>query len=110
MGGASRAGSGSPNGGLSVDQVNGHQASFTTLSTPASIRRNDLTARHWHNRYIAWQARDRRQREEREKLLAEQRRIFGGENEDGDEDGLCSSMMEYFAGLDFIMETDEPRG
>lgn len=69
-------------------------------------KRNDLSARHWHNRYIAWLAREAKQREEREKLLAEQKRIFGGENEEEDSDGLCSNMMEYFVGLDSIMESD----
>lgn len=66
-------------------------------------RRNDLSARHWHNRYVAWQNRERRQREEWERLAAEQQRIFGGEKGEGDEDGLCSNMMEYFVKLDFIM-------
>ena len=66
-------------------------------------KRNDLTARHWHNRYIAWQARERRQREEKERLRQEQRRIFGGDSQDGEEeDGLCSKMMEYFGGLDYL--------
>lgn len=55
---------------------------------------------------MAWQARARRQSEERERLLAEQRRIFGGESEEDDEDGLCWNMMDYFVKLDFITETD----
>lgn len=39
---------------------------------------------------------------EKEKAkVKEQIRIFGGE-EEGDEDGLCDKMMEYFGGLDFI--------
>ena len=66
-------------------------------------KRNDLTARHWHNRYIAWQARERRQKEEQERLRQEQRRIFGGDSQDGDEaEGLCPVMMEYFDGLDYL--------
>ena len=58
---------------------------------------------------MAWQARERRQRGEREKLLAAQRRIFGGETGEEDEHGLCSAMMDYFVGLEFIMAdgTDE---
>ena len=68
-------------------------------------RRNDLSARHWHNRYLAWQVRERRQLEEREKLEADQRRIFGGESGEDDEDGLCHKMLEYFGSLDFI---DDP--
>ncbi|KAL9103696.1 MAG: hypothetical protein Q9163_001290 [Psora crenata] len=60
------------------------------------LRRNDLSARHWHNRYLAWQARERRQDEEREKLRQEQRRIFGGDSQDGEEeDGLCTVMLEH---------------
>ncbi|KAL8838986.1 MAG: hypothetical protein Q9170_001916 [Blastenia crenularia] len=50
--------------------------------------------------------RERRQREERDRLLAEQRRIFGGEAGEDDEHGLCSNMLDYFAGLDFITEAD----
>jgi hypothetical protein len=34
-------------------------------------------------------------------LAKEQMRVFGGE-EEGDEDGLCDRMMEFFGGLDFI--------
>ncbi|KAL8733145.1 MAG: hypothetical protein Q9166_002337 [cf. Caloplaca sp. 2 TL-2023] len=74
--------------------------------TRGGTKRNELPARHWHNRYMAWQSRERRQREEQEKLLTDQRRIFGGENGEEDEEGLCSNMLEYFAGLDFIMEPD----
>lgn len=69
-------------------------------------KRSDLSARHWHNRYMAWQARERRQKEERDRLLTEQRRIFGGESGEEDDNGLCSNMMQYFVGLDFIMECD----
>ena len=68
-------------------------------------QRGDLTARHWHNRYIAWQNRDRRQREEQQKLMADRRRIFGGcDTDDADEEGLCAKMMQYFSGLDYIEE------
>ncbi|MCJ1232688.1 hypothetical protein MMC14_000641 [Varicellaria rhodocarpa] len=73
-------------------------------STPLQthFRRNDPSARHWHNRYIAWQNRERRQAEERKKLEDEQQRIFGGDDGESDEDGLCQRMMEYFGTLDFI--------
>ncbi|KAI4155139.1 MAG: hypothetical protein LQ341_000236 [Variospora aurantia] len=64
-------------------------------SKQANAHRTELSAQHWHSRYIAWQRHDRRQREEPERLLAEQRRIFGGEMEEGDEDGLCSNMMAH---------------
>lgn len=43
---------------------------------------------------------ERQVAKEKEKAT-EQIRIFGGE-EEGDEDGLCDKMMEYFGGLDFI--------
>ena len=74
---------------------------FTSV-TQQSTRRNDLSARHWQNRYLAWQVRERRQVEEREKLEADRRRIFGGESGERDEYGLCESMMKYFGTLDFI--------
>ena len=77
------------------------------LSAPlrrSNFRRHDLTARHWQNRWVAWQARENRQQEERAKLDSEQRRIFGGENEEGDEFGLCARMLEFFGALDFIEE------
>jgi len=62
-----------------------------------------LSARHWHNRYLAWQARERKQREERERLKAEQKRIFGGDSQDGDdEDGLCCRMMDFFVAMDYL--------
>ena len=62
----------------------------------------DVAARHWHNRYMAWQVRERKQKEEQDKLEVEQRRIFGGDPGEGDDEGLCSRMLEYFGGLDFI--------
>ena len=77
------------------------------LPTTAPATKPTPGARHWHNKYIAWQARDRRQREERAKLEAEKRRIFGGDESDnergtGEDDILCEKMLEYFGGLDFI--------
>ena len=69
-------------------------------STP---RRNDLTARHWHNRILAWQFREKRQRGEKHRLEAEKQRLFGGDSHDGvDADFLCGQMMEYFVGLDYL--------
>jgi len=65
-------------------------------------RRGDISARHWHNRYIAWQTREGRQREERKRLMEDRKRIFGGESDENDEDEICSKMMEYFNGLDYI--------
>ncbi|MCJ1361887.1 hypothetical protein MMC16_000988 [Acarospora aff. strigata] len=63
-------------------------------------RQTELNARHWHNRYTAWQLRDKRQREEKDKLEAEQRRICGGEV--GDDLSLCYRMLEYFVSLDYM--------
>lgn len=46
--------------------------------------------------------RERQVAKEKEKEeVKKQIRIFGGE-EEGDDDGLCDKMMEYFGGLDFI--------
>ena len=45
--------------------------------------------------------REKRQREERERLREEERRIFGGEDGDGD-GGLARKMLEFFGGLDFL--------
>ena len=66
------------------------------------VRRGDASAQHWHNRFVAWKNRERRQREERQQLMEERKRLFGGESEEGDESGLCSKMLEYFEGLDYI--------
>jgi len=77
----------------------------TRLSAPplhTFTRRGDISARHWHNRYIAWQTREGRQREERKRLMEDRKRIFGGESDENDEDEICSKMMEYFNGLDYI--------
>lgn len=47
--------------------------------------------------------REKRQKEEKEKLEADQRWIFGGDSQDGDDaEFLCSHMMDYFAGLDYL--------
>ncbi|KAL8747835.1 MAG: hypothetical protein Q9190_000335 [Brigantiaea leucoxantha] len=87
-----------------ADRLGLYNSSNPSLPLPATGRKNDLSARHWHNRYVAWQNRERRQAEERKKLAAERQRIFGGDSDEGDEDGLCSNMMRYFVALDFIEE------
>lgn len=66
------------------------------------LPRSPITAKHWHNKYVAWQVRERRQKEERERLKEEQRRIFGDDSQDGVDDGLCTKMMDYFTGLDYL--------
>ena len=93
----------------SSQSANFQLPSLADPQIPASLfchvrpRRADMSARHWHNTYLTWQARERKQKEERERLQQEQRRIFGGDSQDGeDEDGLCSRMMEYFGGLDYL--------
>lgn len=65
-------------------------------------RRNDLSAKHWHNRYLAWQVRVRKQKEESERLKEERKRIFGGDGNEAEDDGLCSRMMDYFVRLDYL--------
>ncbi|MCJ1247122.1 hypothetical protein MMC30_004333 [Trapelia coarctata] len=78
-------------------------ASFRRLSGAGGGGGSGVAARHWHNRYLAWQTRERRQREERAALEAEKKRIFGeASGEDEGDEGLCERMMEYFWGLDFI--------
>lgn len=75
------------------------------LSTPRCplIRKNDLTAKHWLNRFSAWQVKEKRQKEEKEKLKTDQRRIFGGDSQDDDDtEFLCTQMMDYFVGLDYL--------
>ncbi|KAI9701067.1 MAG: hypothetical protein M1836_001736 [Candelina mexicana] len=51
---------------------------------PAYRSLSSLQARHWRQRYVQWQERERQHREKTEALEAEQRRVFGGEV--GDED------------------------
>lgn len=84
-----------------TDRIDSPESSIDKVShIPKYAKHQDLTARHWHNRYMAWQTRERRQREEQDKLEAEQRRIFGGEA--GDDVSLCYRMLEYFGGLDYL--------
>ena len=40
--------------------------------------------------------------EKEKEKVKEQIRVFGGGEDEGDEDGLCDKMMEFFGGLDFI--------
>ena len=68
----------------------------------AHTKKGDLTAKHWHNRYIAWQNREKKQKEERQKLMEDRKRIFGGDSDEGDDEDLCVKMLEYFSGLDYI--------
>ena len=73
------------------------------MNYPRSLfKGGGVSARHWHNRYTALQARERRQQEERRKLELEQIRIFGGDENESDDNGLCIKMMDYFSGLDYL--------
>ena len=73
------------------------------IANPRFSNRNEISARHWRNRYLAWTARERKQVEEREKLKEERKRIFGGDSQDGDDaDGLCGRMMEFFVAMDYL--------
>lgn len=67
-------------------------------------RRSDPSAKHWHHRYQAWQPRECKQRKEWMRLKEERNRIFGGDSNDGEDDGLCSKMMDYFVRLDYPSE------
>ncbi|KAK4696426.1 hypothetical protein P7C71_g1475, partial [Lecanoromycetidae sp. Uapishka_2] len=91
---------------------NGSLGSYAPASEPPDkrsiprgplSRKNDLFAKHWLNRLSAWQVREKRQKEEKEKLKAEQRRLFGGDSQDGEEaEFLCTQMMDFFVGLDYL--------
>lgn len=70
-------------------------------------RYTQLSALHWKNRFEAWKRREERQREERQRLKAEQRRIFGGDSQDGEEeDGLCTKMLDFYNGLDYLDDSE----
>ncbi|KAI4153330.1 MAG: hypothetical protein LQ340_002383 [Diploschistes diacapsis] len=82
-----------------------HQPSLPKAKSLPSAYRNGASARHWQNRYMAWQARERRQKEEEASGEAEKRRLFGDIEEDNktcEDEELCQRMLEYFVGLDFI--------
>jgi hypothetical protein len=63
---------------------------------------NSVTARHWHNRYTAWQNRESAQRREANKIEAERIKLFGGEPGERDDAGLCYKMMQVFEEMEFI--------
>lgn len=77
-----------------------HASRPDSLKPPQASLTNGINARHWHNRYIAWQNRESAQRREASHIEAEQLKIFGGEP--GDDTGLCSKMMEAFEGMDWV--------
>jgi len=61
---------------------------------------SSVVARHWQNRYTAWQNREAAQRREAAKIEAEQIKLFGGEP--GDDVSLCYKMMEVFEGMNWV--------
>ncbi|ETN42827.1 uncharacterized protein HMPREF1541_01985 [Cyphellophora europaea CBS 101466] len=71
-----------------------------TIKPPKADLSNSVNARHWHNRYIAWQNRESAQRRDAARIEAEQLKLFGGEP--GDDTGLCYKMMEAFEGMDWV--------
>lgn len=76
--------------------------SSPSLSPVSAFRECILepSAPTWHNRFIAWQDREREQQQEADMIEAEQCRLFGGEP--GDDVSLCYRMLEYFGQLDYI--------
>jgi hypothetical protein len=61
---------------------------------------SSIMSKNWHNRYIAWQNRDKAQRKEAAKIEAEQIKLFGGVP--GDDITLCYKMMEVFEGMRWV--------
>ena len=59
---------------------------------------------YWHHRYQARQPRESKPRKAWGRLQEERNRIFGGDSNDGEDDGLCSEMMDYFVRLDYLSE------
>lgn len=39
---------------------------------------------------------------DRGRVEEERKRIFGGDDSDGEDDGLCWSMMDFFVRLDYL--------
>ena len=76
--------------------------SASKIPDPRNPRRDDVFAKVWHDRYQAWQTREKRGRVEWERLKEERKRIFGGDGSDGEDDGLCLRMMDYFVRLDYL--------
>jgi hypothetical protein len=77
-------------------------ASSRQTSIPSILRNPNpsIASRHWHNRYTAWQNRDKAQKREAANIEAEQFKLFGGLP--GDDIGLCYKMLEVFEGMDWI--------
>ncbi|KAL4934383.1 uncharacterized protein BDV17DRAFT_6273 [Aspergillus undulatus] len=59
-----------------------------------------------HYRALAWQDREHLLESKAAIMETEQYRLFGGEP--GDDVGLCYRMLEYFGGLDYILQDFKP--
>ena len=66
------------------------------------LRRGDVSATRWHNEYRLWQSRAKKEKIDRERVEEERKRIFGGDDTDGEDDGLCWRMMDFFVRLDYL--------
>lgn len=72
-----------------------------------SRRFSDSSPLRWQHRYLAWKRREERQAEEKQRLKAQQRWIFGGDSQDGDEaDDLCPRMLDFFQRLDYLRDVE----
>ncbi|RJE17046.1 hypothetical protein PHISCL_10617, partial [Aspergillus sclerotialis] len=77
-----------------------------TISHAQALRTANpsVASRHWYNRYVAWQTREKAQSREAATIEAEQIKLFGGYP--GDDVGLCYKMMEIFEGMNWIDTLD----
>ena len=80
--------------------ASGEWMSISPRSRQSYAKLTDLSARHWQNRYMSWQKREKAQKVEAMNMEAEQYRLFGGEP--GDDLTLCYKMLEYFDSMDYI--------
>ena len=71
-------------------------------SKARNLRRGDVFAICWQNTYRLWQRREKTEKVERESMEEERNRIFGGDGSDGEDDGLCWRMMDFFVRLDYL--------
>ena len=62
-------------------------------------RKDNLSTCYWNTGYL--QVRERKQRAEKENLTQERRRVFGDCSDPTDDD-LCTAMLNYFQGLEYL--------
>ena len=75
-------------------------SSASTIPSARDPWRDDAT--DWHNPHQVWQARVKKESLEWERLGEERKRIFGGDGSDGEDNGICSRMMDFFVRLDYL--------